>query len=159
MPRTLTLAGTLTFDDALPDQMSHLKIEPVESANALESPAERRTLWMIAAQASDRRAYEKLLGNSIARPVARSMRWSRGRRDRRELHDELVLDRYPGSADASVAIEREQRAQRLRAAVARLPPGQREAIEHLGLRERSLRETAALAGRRTGALKVTCIAH
>jgi RNA polymerase sigma-70 factor (ECF subfamily) len=35
-----------------------------------------------------------------------------------------------------------------------LPPGQREAVEQLGLRERSLSETAELTGRNTGALKV-----
>jgi RNA polymerase sigma-70 factor (ECF subfamily) len=53
-----------------------------------------------------------------------------------------------------VATEREQRTQRLHAAVARLPPGQREAVEQLGLRERSLGEAAELTGRGTGALKV-----
>ena len=39
-------------------------------------------------------------------------------------------------------------------AVAALPAGQREAVEHLGLRGQSLTEAAAATGRSTGALKV-----
>jgi RNA polymerase sigma-70 factor (ECF subfamily) len=35
-----------------------------------------------------------------------------------------------------------------------LPPGQREAVEQMGLQQRSLREAAARTGRSTGALKV-----
>jgi DNA-directed RNA polymerase specialized sigma24 family protein len=35
-----------------------------------------------------------------------------------------------------------------------LPPGQREAVEQLGLKERSLAEAAESTGRKTGALKV-----
>jgi RNA polymerase sigma-70 factor (ECF subfamily) len=42
----------------------------------------------------------------------------------------------------------------LRQAVARLPPGQREAIELIGLGEQSLDEAAAATGRSKGALKV-----
>lgn len=38
--------------------------------------------------------------------------------------------------------------------MAALPDGQRQAVEHLGLRELSLDETAALTGRSKGALKV-----
>lgn len=202
MARTLTTAGTLAFDDAPPGWVSHLHVMPVESVNDPQSPAQRRARWMAAAQAGDRRAYEKLLAGSIAliRVAARRqgvahdqlddvvqetlitvhrMRhtfdparsydaWlnaiaSRraidalrrgGRRDRRELHDEFVLERHAAGDDASVATEREQRARHLHAAVARLPPGQREAVEQLGLRERSLREAAELTGRGTGALKV-----
>jgi RNA polymerase sigma-70 factor (ECF subfamily) len=157
---------------------------------------------MAAAQAGDRRAYEKLLADSVAliRAVARrqgvaqdqlddvvqetlltvhrvrhtydparsydawlgaiagrraidSLR-SRGRRDSRELHDEFALDNHPDRDDASAATESEQRAQRLREAIADLPPGQRQAVEQLGLHERSLSEAAELTGRNTGALKV-----
>lgn len=202
MPRTLTTAGTLAFDDAPPGWVSHPHVVPVESANDPQLPAQCRTRWMAAAQAGDRRAYEKLLADSIAliRVAARRQGVARdqlddvvqetlitvhrmrhtfdparsydawlnaiasrraidalrrgGRRDRRELHDEFALERHAAGDDASVATEREQRARRLHAAVARLPPGQREAVEQLGLRERSLREAAELTGRGTGALKV-----
>ena len=157
---------------------------------------------MVAAQAGDRRAYEKLLADSVALIRAAARRrgvaqdhiddvvqetlitvhrvrhtydpsrsydaWltaianrraidalrSRGRRDRRELHDEFALDRHPDTDDASAATESEQRAQRLHQAIAELPPGQREAVEQLGLKEHSLSEAAELTGRHTGALKV-----
>jgi RNA polymerase sigma-70 factor (ECF subfamily) len=42
----------------------------------------------------------------------------------------------------------------LHAAIAGLPPGQREAVEQMGLKERSLAEAASETGRNTGALKV-----
>ncbi|MHB1058936.1 MAG: RNA polymerase sigma factor [Rhodanobacter sp.] len=184
--------------------MSLVRTVPAEpaAASTSESPDRRRSAWMAAAQAGDRRAYEKLLADSVAlvRAVARrqgvaqdqlddvvqetlitvhrvrhtydptrsydawlsaiasrraidSLR-SRGRRDSRELHDEFALDNHPDSDDASAAAESEQRAQRLHEAIAGLPPGQREAVEQLGLRERSLSEAAELTGRNTGALKV-----
>jgi len=167
------------------------------------SPDQCRAAWMAAAQAGDRRVYERLLADSVAliRAVARrrgvaqdhlddvvqetlitvhrvrhtydptrsydawlgaiagrraidSLR-SRGRRDRRELHDDLALEIHPDRDDASAAAERQQQAQHLHAAVAELPQAQREAVEHLGLKERSLTETAMHTGRTTGALKVS----
>jgi RNA polymerase sigma-70 factor (ECF subfamily) len=42
----------------------------------------------------------------------------------------------------------------LREAIKTLPPGQREAVEQLGLKEHSLAEAAEVTGRNTGALKV-----
>lgn len=202
MSRSLTTTATMASDDAPPGWVSHLNIVPAESANATESPGQRRTRWMVAVQAGDRRAYEQLLADSIALIRAAARRRGVGqdhlddvvqetlitvhrvrhtfdparsydawlnaianrraidalrrssRRDRREVHDEFALERKTAGDDASVATEREQRTQRLHAAVARLPPGQREAVEQLGLRERSLGEAAELTGRGTGALKV-----
>ncbi|MDO1528068.1 sigma-70 family RNA polymerase sigma factor [Fulvimonas sp. R45] len=157
---------------------------------------------MAAAQAGDRRAYERVLADSVAlvRSVARRQgvpvdalddvvqetlltvhrvrhtydpsrsydAWlaaiaarraidalrSHGRRDRREVHDELALDQHAGRDDASAESERTQQAQRLRQAIAGLPPGQRQAVEQLGLQEQSLAEAAAATGRNAGALKV-----
>ncbi len=174
----------------------------VTMANDSEFPGRRRAAWMAAAQAGDRRAYEKLLADSVALIRATARRqgvapdhlddvvqetlitvhrvrhtydptrsydaWltaiasrraidalrSRGRRDSRELHDDYALDQQPDADDASAATESEQRAQRLHEAIAELPPGQREAVEQLSLRERSLGEAAELTGRNTGALKV-----
>lgn len=202
MPCSLTASQTMVFDSARHQRKDHNDFVPDEAASSNESPSARRTAWMVAAQAGDRRAYEKLLADSIAliRAVARRQgvaldhlddvvqetlmtvhrvrhtfdptrpydAWlnaiasrraidalrSHGRRGSRELHDAFALERHPDNADASAATEDEQRAQRLHAAIADLPPGQREAIEQLGLRERSLSEAAALTGRRTGALKV-----
>lgn len=199
---SLTATGAMGFDDAYCRRMKCIDFVSAKPASINESPSERRSAWMVAAQAGDRRAYEKLLADSIGliRAVARRQgvavdhlddvvqetlitvhrvrhtfdparsydAWlnaiasrraidalrSHGRRDSREVHDVFALERHPDNDDASAATEREQHAQHLHVAIAELPPGQREAVEHLGLRERSLSEAALLTGRRTGALKV-----
>ncbi|WP_266169698.1 RNA polymerase sigma factor [Dyella subtropica] len=157
---------------------------------------------MAAAQAGDRRAYERVLADSLPliRAVARRQgvatdavddvvqetlitvhrvrhtydpsrsydAWltaiasrraidalrSHGRRGRREVHDEYALEIHPDRDDATHETERAQEAQRLRDAIATLPPGQREAVEQLALKERSLAEAAQHTGRNVGALKV-----
>jgi RNA polymerase sigma factor (sigma-70 family) len=77
-----------------------------------------------------------------------------GRRPR-EVHDpiayEAEVDRGPAPGHRLEARDRERVLAR---AVAALPEGQRQAVEHLALQERSLDETAALTGRTKGALKV-----
>ncbi|MCW8808774.1 MAG: sigma-70 family RNA polymerase sigma factor [Rhodanobacter sp.] len=204
MLQALTATGFMGVDSHLsPWIRSELSV-PVDlaAADSNASPGQRRAMWMAAAQAGDRRAYEKVLAESVPLIRAAARRqgvghdhlddvvqetlitvhrvrhtydparsydaWitaianrraidalrSRGRRDSRELHDAFALDNHPAADDASAATDSEQRARKLRAAIAELPPGQREAIEHLGLRERSLSETAELTGRHTGALKV-----
>ncbi|HEY9131780.1 MAG TPA: sigma-70 family RNA polymerase sigma factor [Dyella sp.] len=157
---------------------------------------------MAAAQDGDRRAYERVLADSVGliRAVARRQgvavdalddvvqetlltvhrvrhtydparpydAWlaaiatrraidylrSHGRHDAREIHDPLAVELHPDADDAAGETERAQEAARLRRAVAELPPGQREAIEQLGLQEHSLAEAAERTGRNTGALKV-----
>jgi RNA polymerase sigma-70 factor (ECF subfamily) len=77
-----------------------------------------------------------------------------GRRPR-EVNDPLAYEAEvdPGPAPGH-GLEARDRAAALARAVASLPEGQRQAVEHLGLRELSLDETAALTGRSKGALKV-----
>jgi RNA polymerase sigma-70 factor (ECF subfamily) len=79
----------------------------------------------------------------------------RGGRRPQEVHDPIA---YEAQADAGPApgqsIETRERDRTLADAVSALPPGQREAIEHLAFRERSLDEAAAVTGRSKGALKV-----
>ena len=99
------------------------------------------------------RSYHAWLAAIAARRSIDALR-QHGRRDRRELHEPLAVENHPDEHQASDATEQDQRAAALREAIATLPPGQREAVEHLGLRERSLAETAELTGRSTGALKV-----
>lgn len=198
----MTADGTWVLDGGLvpsPDCRVPVSAEP---ASASEQADRQRAAWMAAAQAGDRRAYERVLADSVAliRAVARrhgvgtdalddvvqetlltvhrvrhtydparsydawlsalagrraiDMLRSSGRRGRRELHDEFALDQHPDRDDASTDAERQQQARRLREAIAQLPPGQREAVEQLGLREQSLAEAAASTGRNTGALKV-----
>lgn len=204
MSQALTATACMGLDSGLSLRTSPAPTvsADVAIANDSESPDRRRAAWMAAAQAGDRRAYEKLLADSVAliRAIARRQgvapdgvddvvqetlitvhrvrhtydpgrsydAWlsaiasrraidalrHRGRRDSRELHDDVALDNHPDGDDASAATESEQRAQRLHAAIAELPPGQREAVEQLGLRERSPGEAAELTGRSAGALKV-----
>ncbi|MCJ2082032.1 sigma-70 family RNA polymerase sigma factor [Methylobacterium sp. J-090] len=78
----------------------------------------------------------------------------KGRRPQ-EVHDPLAYEARadPGPLPGDDA-ERRARATVLAAAVAHLPDGQREAIEHIALRELSLEEASTLTGRTKGALKV-----
>jgi RNA polymerase sigma factor (sigma-70 family) len=99
------------------------------------------------------RSYDAWLSAIASRRAIDALR-SHGRRDRREVHDEFAYEAHADRDDASADTEREQEAQRLRSAIDTLPPGQREAIEQLGLKERSLAEAAVSTGRKTGALKV-----
>ncbi len=204
MPQALTAIGFMGVDSGLSRwvrSIPHVSADDAASHDS-ESPDRRRAAWMAAAQAGDRRAYEKVLADSVAliRMAARRQgvavdhlddvvqetlitvhrvrhtydparsydAWlsaiasrraidalrSRGRRSSREIHDEFALDRHPDADDASAATEQQQRAQSLREAIADLPPGQREAVEQLGLQEHSLREAEEITGRKSGALKV-----
>lgn len=99
------------------------------------------------------RSYDAWLAALAARRAIDALR-SQGRRGHREVHDEHAFDAHPDADDAAAATLREQEARRLREAIATLPPGQREAVEQLGLKEQSLAEAAASTGRQTGALKV-----
>lgn len=204
MPQALTATCRMGLDNELSPWVRIAPSVPVDitAATDSESPDQRRAVWMAAAQAGDRRAYERLLADSVGLIRAAARRqgvaldrlddvvqetlitvhrvrhtydptrsydaWlsaiasrraidalrSRGRRDSRELHDEFAMETHAGPDDASAAAERLQRAQQLQAAIAQLPPGQREAVEQLGLREHSLSEAAELTGRSSGALKV-----
>ena len=173
-----------------------------DNASGSDDADRQRRAWMAAAQSGDRRAYERVLADSVALVSSVARRrgvpadalddvvqetlitvhrvrhtydpsrsydaWlaaiaerraidvlrRHGRRGHREIHDEYALEQHPDRDDASAESERIQRAQLLQAAVAGLPPRQREAVEQLGLRERTLAEAAAETGSTAGALKV-----
>ncbi len=79
----------------------------------------------------------------------------RGRHDRREVHAPIEYEGYAGEddgADRETALDRQGKA--LEAALSTLPPGQRQAIEALALRQMSLDEAAGATGKTKGALKV-----
>jgi RNA polymerase sigma-70 factor (ECF subfamily) len=78
-----------------------------------------------------------------------------GRQSVREVHDDLAYEQHASpESQAEQALDQTGRVRALGEAVAMLPPRQREALEHLGLAERTLEEAAALTGRTKGALKV-----
>jgi RNA polymerase sigma-70 factor (ECF subfamily) len=78
-----------------------------------------------------------------------------GRRGAREVHDPEAYENHPEARpDVFEAASREGDAGRLRAAIAKLPPRQREAIEIIGLREQSLEEASQATGSSKVALKV-----
>lgn len=99
------------------------------------------------------RSYDAWLSAIAARRAIDMLR-SHGRREHREVHDEFALDTHADRDDASAGTQRHQEAERLRKAIETLPPGQREAVEQLGLKEHTLAEAAERTGRNTGALKV-----
>jgi RNA polymerase sigma-70 factor (ECF subfamily) len=123
--------------DALDDVVQETLLT-VHRVRHTYDPARSCDAWLAAI--AGRRAIDMLRGH--------------GRRRRRETHDEFALDRLAERDDASAASERAQEASRLHAAIAGLPPGQREAVEQMAIREHSLAEAAAETGRNTGALKV-----
>lgn len=110
----------------------------VHAARASYDPARPFLPWLRAI--TQRRAIDRL---------------RRASRRPQEVFDPLA---YEAEVDPSPApnagIEARERGAALARAVAALPDGQRQAVEHLGLRELSLDETAVLTGRTKGALKV-----
>jgi RNA polymerase sigma-70 factor (ECF subfamily) len=80
---------------------------------------------------------------------------SYGRTAAREVADEDAYLNHPEAASGvDERLDRSDQARLLAAAIATLPAGQREAVELLALRERSLEEAAGVTGRSKGALKV-----
>jgi RNA polymerase sigma-70 factor (ECF subfamily) len=79
-----------------------------------------------------------------------------GRQASRELHAPLAYEAHPDPDDSAEQVVDEQgRAGQLLAALDKLPPGQREALEKLGLQERSLAEVSAETGKSVVSLKVS----
>ena len=80
---------------------------------------------------------------------------SRSRRHGMETSAPLAYENHADSAANPAEIaEQTSRTAIVSSAVATLPAGQRQAVEHLGLRGQTLTEAAAATGRSTGALKV-----
>ena len=78
-----------------------------------------------------------------------------GRNARREVHAPLAYEQHADmGAQADRGWVESSRTRELGVAIAGLTPGQREAVEHLALREESLAEAADATGKTPGALKV-----
>ena len=79
----------------------------------------------------------------------------RGRQDRREVFAPIEYDNHPDAeAEGARGGSWEGQSERMRDAVEQLPPGQREAVEALALRQLSLDEASLATGKTKGALKV-----
>ena len=89
---------------------------------------------------------------TIARRRAIDMMRARGRRDRREVHAPLAYESYASPEGDDQTLERHARS--LDVALSSLPPGQREVLEAVAVRQLSLDEAAAATGKTKGALKV-----
>jgi RNA polymerase sigma-70 factor (ECF subfamily) len=73
-----------------------------------------------------------------------------GRQRSREVHDDIAYEAHPAAAEApAVGLDGN-----VRRAVEALPEGQRQAVEELALKDRTLAEAAEATGRSPGALKV-----
>ena len=78
-----------------------------------------------------------------------------GRQAVREVHDPIAYEGHAEeTAEADDLLDAQTRGRALRASIETLPPGQRQAVERLGLRGQSLEEAAAETGRSKVALKV-----
>lgn len=93
--------------------------------------------------------------NAIARRRAIDSLRGRMRIGAREVHSPLAYEEHADEGPTpEQAHDADEAALRLRREVARLAPGQREAVEALALREQTLQETAAETGRTKVSLKV-----
>lgn len=89
--------------------------------------------------------------------IARNRMADGARRHVRRAANEVACDKPPETFPAENTnnlFEGYRDAQALSQAIADLPPGQRQAIELIKLREMSLKEAAAVSGTSVGALKV-----
>ncbi len=91
----------------------------------------------------------------IARRRAIDSLRRQGRTRRQEVHEPLAFEAAPdNSLDATSQLVKAGEASALHDAIAKLSPGQREAVERLAIREQSLAEASVESGRSVGALKV-----
>ena len=77
-----------------------------------------------------------------------------GRRAVREVYAPLAAETHAAEGDPESAASQTSDARELRAAVATLPEGQREAVQALALEENSLEDASKRTGRTKSALKV-----
>lgn len=78
-----------------------------------------------------------------------------GRRGAREIYAPIAFENYSDeTADPAVGLNQADDVGRVSAALAALPPRQREAVQHLVLKDQSLAEAAVETRRSKGSLKV-----
>jgi RNA polymerase sigma-70 factor (ECF subfamily) len=98
------------------------------------------------------RPFEPWLGAIVARRSIDALR-RRGRSEAMEIADDRSLETFADPA-ANRGSEQKEAAELLDSAIASLPPGQRQAIELVKIKEMSLAEAAVASGQSVGGLKV-----
>jgi RNA polymerase sigma-70 factor (ECF subfamily) len=122
-------------DDVVQDVLLTL-----HNARHTYDPSRSFTAWLTVI--SDRRAID------LMRRVVRD--------NSREVHAPLRYEQHPDlDADPAAPQERNETAKQVRQAVETLPQRQREAVQHVVLGERSLKETSAITGQSEGSIKVS----
>jgi len=100
------------------------------------------------------RSFDAWLG-AIARRRMIDLWRQDARTGRREIHDDGAYETYADTrADPAATLDLESQRQRLREAVATLPPAQRHAVEHLGMLGELAADVARATGQTAGALRV-----
>jgi RNA polymerase sigma-70 factor (ECF subfamily) len=89
--------------------------------------------------------------------IARNRLADSGRRHARQTAHEVLVDQLPVTftEEETNISDSYGDPEALRHAIDTLPPGQREAVEMIKLREMTLKEAASVSGTSTGALKVS----
>jgi RNA polymerase sigma factor (sigma-70 family) len=123
------------LDDVVQDVLLTL-----HNARHTYDPSRSFTAWLTVI--SDRRAID------LMRRVVRD--------NSREVHAPLQYEQHPDlDADPAAPQERTETAKQVRQAVETLPQRQREAVHHVVLSERSLKEASAITGQSEGSIKVS----
>lgn len=92
----------------------------------------------------------------LARCRAVDLLRASGRTARREFHAEREYENHPDeAASADLVAGNRDAGRQIATALQTLTPTQRQAVEHLALREQSLAEASAATGRTPGSLKVS----
>jgi RNA polymerase sigma-70 factor, ECF subfamily len=98
------------------------------------------------------RPFEPWLAAIVSRRSIDALR-RRGRTEAMEVADDTSLETFADPA-ANRGMEQKEAAELLDSAIASLPPGQRQAIELVKLKEMSLAEASVVSGQSVGGLKV-----
>lgn len=139
VPRIAGVARRVGVRDEAVDDVIQEVLVAIDRARASYDPSRRFLPWLHAI--AQRRSIDNLRQT--------------GRRVSREVHDDDAFLGFPdGARGPGDEVERRQDREGLLAAVATLPPRQREAVERLALAEESLDEASRATGRSKVALKV-----